>query len=145
MYVYYACHFFSVYVVFFEEWHRIGWYIQVVFPGFCLIPCKHSTFCTAIDCRYLVLHCFFLFQRKNWIDEKPVILSNPIYRIFYVSHDSQDLKIFSYIAREGNSNVFRCAVFKSNKKVSYIPAFSFNKLSKRCLILNSYLKAKYIK
>lgn len=38
-------------------------------------------------------------------------------RIFYVSHDSQDLKIFSYIARDGASNVFRCNVFKSKKKV----------------------------
>lgn len=40
-----------------------------------------------------------------------------VYRIFYVSHDSQDLKIFSYIARDGQSNVFRCNVFKSKKKV----------------------------
>ncbi|KAG7268229.1 hypothetical protein CRUP_033878, partial [Coryphaenoides rupestris] len=38
--------------------------------------------------------------------------------IFYVSHDSQDLKIFSYIARDGQSNVFRCNVFKSKKKHS---------------------------
>jgi len=35
-----------------------------------------------------------------------------------VSHDSQDLKIFSYIARDGASNVFKCNVFKSSKKVS---------------------------
>ena len=39
-------------------------------------------------------------------------------RIFYVSHDSQDLKIWSYIARDGPSNVFKCNVFKSYKKVS---------------------------
>lgn len=39
-------------------------------------------------------------------------------RIFYVSHDSQDLKIFSYIARDGTSNTFKCNVFKSKKKVS---------------------------
>lgn len=38
-------------------------------------------------------------------------------RIFYVSHDSQDLKIFSYIARDGANNSFRCNVFKSKKKV----------------------------
>ena len=38
-------------------------------------------------------------------------------RIFYVSHDSQDLNIFSYIARDGASNVFKCNVFKANKKV----------------------------
>ncbi|KAB0359018.1 hypothetical protein FD754_003174 [Muntiacus muntjak] len=39
-----------------------------------------------------------------------------LWQIFYVSHDSQDLKIFSYIARDGASNVFRCNVFKSKKK-----------------------------
>ncbi|XP_017774064.1 PREDICTED: carboxyl-terminal PDZ ligand of neuronal nitric oxide synthase protein-like, partial [Nicrophorus vespilloides] len=56
-------------------------------------------------------------KRKHWLDEgKPLLLSHPIYRIFYVSHDSQDLKIFSYIARDGSSNVFKCAVFKSSKK-----------------------------
>lgn len=42
-------------------------------------------------------------------------------RIFYVSHDSQDLKIFSYIARDGSSNSFRCNVFKSKKKVEQSP------------------------
>lgn len=41
------------------------------------------------------------------------------FRIFYVSHDSHDLKIFSYIARDGSSNTFKCNVFKSSKKVSY--------------------------
>ena len=40
------------------------------------------------------------------------------FRIFYVSHDSQDLKIFSYIARDASSNFFRCNVFKTNKKVT---------------------------
>ncbi|XP_050514739.1 dystrophin-like protein 1 isoform X2 [Diabrotica virgifera virgifera] len=56
-------------------------------------------------------------KKKNWIDEgKSIILNHPIYRVFYVSHDSQDLKIFSYIARDGASNVFKCAVFKSSKK-----------------------------
>lgn len=44
-------------------------------------------------------------------------MHHPIYRIFYVSHDSSDLKIFSYIARDGNSDRFKCMVFKSNKKV----------------------------
>ncbi|XP_018016075.1 carboxyl-terminal PDZ ligand of neuronal nitric oxide synthase protein isoform X2 [Hyalella azteca] len=44
-----------------------------------------------------------------------LIMSHPIYRIFYVSHDSQDLKIFSYIARDASSNVFRCSVFKASK------------------------------
>ncbi|KAG9483220.1 hypothetical protein GDO78_009265 [Eleutherodactylus coqui] len=45
-----------------------------------------------------------------------MVMQDPIYRIFYVSHDSQDLKIFSYIARDGSSNIFRCNVFKSKKK-----------------------------
>ena len=38
-------------------------------------------------------------------------------RIFYVSHDSQDLKIFSYITRETPDNTFRCNVFKAYRKV----------------------------
>ena len=42
-------------------------------------------------------------------------------RIFYVSHDSQDLKVFSYIARDATSNHFRCNVFKTNKKVRTRP------------------------
>ncbi|XP_052787794.1 carboxyl-terminal PDZ ligand of neuronal nitric oxide synthase protein-like [Mya arenaria] len=53
----------------------------------------------------------------QWYDEsKLVIVHHPIYRIFYVSHDSQDLKIWSYIARDGPTNVFKCNVFKSYKK-----------------------------
>ncbi|XP_062919906.1 carboxyl-terminal PDZ ligand of neuronal nitric oxide synthase protein isoform X4 [Mobula hypostoma] len=52
----------------------------------------------------------------TWDESKMLIMQDPIYRIFYVSHDSQDLKIFSYIARDGSSNVFRCNVFKSKKK-----------------------------
>lgn len=35
-----------------------------------------------------------------------------------MSHDSSDLKIFSYIARDGSTDTFKCSVFKSNKKVS---------------------------
>ncbi|XP_034071218.1 carboxyl-terminal PDZ ligand of neuronal nitric oxide synthase protein-like isoform X1 [Gymnodraco acuticeps] len=57
-------------------------------------------------------------KRKGWSwDENTVMVAqDPIYRIFYVSHDAQDLKIFSYIAREGQSNIFRCNVFKSKRK-----------------------------
>ncbi|XP_054853108.1 carboxyl-terminal PDZ ligand of neuronal nitric oxide synthase protein-like [Eublepharis macularius] len=57
-------------------------------------------------------------KRKEWTwDEgKMVVMHDPVYRIFYVSHDSQDLKIFSYIARDGTNNSFRCNVFKSKKK-----------------------------
>ncbi|XP_036198977.1 carboxyl-terminal PDZ ligand of neuronal nitric oxide synthase protein-like isoform X5 [Myotis myotis] len=61
---------------------------------------------------------FLLLQKKEWTwdETKMLVMQDPIYRIFYVSHDSQDLKIFSYIARDGASNVFRCNVFKSKKK-----------------------------
>ncbi|KAM9789701.1 carboxyl-terminal PDZ ligand of neuronal nitric oxide synthase protein-like [Neosynchiropus ocellatus] len=57
-------------------------------------------------------------KRKGWTwDESAILVSqDPIQRIFYVSHDAQDLKIFSYIARDGLSNVFRCNVFKSKRK-----------------------------
>ncbi|CAF98103.1 unnamed protein product, partial [Tetraodon nigroviridis] len=60
----------------------------------------------------------FLQLKKEWTwdESKMLVMQDPIYRIFYVSHDSQDLKIFSYIARDGQSNVFRCNVFKSKKK-----------------------------
>ncbi|XP_037300027.1 carboxyl-terminal PDZ ligand of neuronal nitric oxide synthase protein-like [Manduca sexta] len=53
-----------------------------------------------------------LFGRKNNTTNETIeIMHHPIYRIFYVSHDSSDLKIFSYIARDGATNVFKC-VFK---------------------------------
>ncbi|XP_037643514.1 carboxyl-terminal PDZ ligand of neuronal nitric oxide synthase protein-like [Sebastes umbrosus] len=57
-------------------------------------------------------------KRKGWSwdDNTIMVTQDPIYRIFYVSHDAQDLKIFSYIARDGQSNVFRCNVFKSKRK-----------------------------
>uniref|UniRef100_A0A3Q2YNI1 Carboxyl-terminal PDZ ligand of neuronal nitric oxide synthase protein n=1 Tax=Hippocampus comes TaxID=109280 RepID=A0A3Q2YNI1_HIPCM len=57
-------------------------------------------------------------QRKGWSwDESTILVTqDPIFRIFYVSHDAQDLKIFSYIARDGESNSFRCNVFKSKRK-----------------------------
>ncbi|XP_034039376.1 carboxyl-terminal PDZ ligand of neuronal nitric oxide synthase protein-like [Thalassophryne amazonica] len=57
-------------------------------------------------------------KRKGWSwDENTVVVTqDPIDRIFYVSHDAQDLKIFSYIARDGQSSVFRCNVFKSKRK-----------------------------
>uniref|UniRef100_A0A6I8SPS3 Nitric oxide synthase 1 adaptor protein n=1 Tax=Xenopus tropicalis TaxID=8364 RepID=A0A6I8SPS3_XENTR len=61
----------------------------------------------------------YFFLQKNdlaWDESKMLVMQDPIYRIFYVSHDSQDLKIFSYIARDGASNIFRCNVFKSKKK-----------------------------
>ena len=38
------------------------------------------------------------------------------FRIFYVSHDSLDMNIFSFIGREGQ--VFKCCVFKTQKKVT---------------------------
>ncbi|XP_058250333.1 carboxyl-terminal PDZ ligand of neuronal nitric oxide synthase protein isoform X3 [Hemibagrus wyckioides] len=58
-------------------------------------------------------------KKKNaysWDESHVTLAQDPIYRIFYVSHDSQDLKIFSYIAKDKKSNVFRCNVFKSKRK-----------------------------
>ncbi|XP_077986687.1 carboxyl-terminal PDZ ligand of neuronal nitric oxide synthase protein-like isoform X1 [Glandiceps talaboti] len=57
-------------------------------------------------------------KKKQWAwnENKLMIMHHPIYRVFYVSHDSQDLKIFSFIARDGTTNVFKCNVFKSQKK-----------------------------
>nr|XP_039270009.1 LOW QUALITY PROTEIN: carboxyl-terminal PDZ ligand of neuronal nitric oxide synthase protein-like [Styela clava] len=57
-------------------------------------------------------------KKKEWAWDldRMLIMHDPIYRIFYVSHDSHDLKIWSFIARDGQSNVFRCNVFKSPKK-----------------------------
>ncbi len=42
-----------------------------------------------------------------------------------MSHDSQDLKIFSYITREVPNNTFRCNVFKAYKKVSSLTLLSW--------------------
>nr|XP_032527205.1 carboxyl-terminal PDZ ligand of neuronal nitric oxide synthase protein isoform X3 [Danaus plexippus plexippus] len=58
----------------------------------------------------------FFSRKKKKAPERIEIMHHPIYRIFYVSHDSSDLKIFSYIARDGATNVFKCNVFKSSKK-----------------------------
>ncbi|XP_076436538.1 carboxyl-terminal PDZ ligand of neuronal nitric oxide synthase protein-like [Babylonia areolata] len=55
-------------------------------------------------------------KQWNWDDSRFLVMQHPIYRIFYVSHDSQDLKIWSYIAREAPSNIFKCNVFKAYKK-----------------------------
>uniref|UniRef100_A0A3Q4BKA7 Carboxyl-terminal PDZ ligand of neuronal nitric oxide synthase protein n=1 Tax=Mola mola TaxID=94237 RepID=A0A3Q4BKA7_MOLML len=76
--------------------------------------------CSASRVKWLNLtESFVVFPQKKewtWDESKMLVMQDPIYRIFYVSHDSQDLKIFSYIARDGQSNVFRCNVFKSKKK-----------------------------
>ena len=45
-----------------------------------------------------------------------ILMHDQINRVFYVSHDSQDLQIWSYIAQDTNSSKFRCCVFKSFKK-----------------------------
>ncbi|KAH7728297.1 CBN-DYC-1 protein [Aphelenchoides avenae] len=57
-------------------------------------------------------------KSSGWDENKLLVMFHPIYRVFYVSHDSQDLQIFSYIARDGASNTFKCNVFKCSKKVS---------------------------
>ncbi|GAB0099669.1 hypothetical protein DMENIID0001_155560 [Sergentomyia squamirostris] len=57
-------------------------------------------------------------KKKQWNGDGNglELMNHPIYRIFYVSHDSNDLKIFSYIARDGSTDTFKCSVFKSHKK-----------------------------
>ncbi|XP_037077741.1 dystrophin-like protein 1 [Pollicipes pollicipes] len=54
-------------------------------------------------------------KRHSKDESKVLVTHHPIYRIFYVSHDSQDMKIFSYIARDGHTNIFKCTVFKASK------------------------------
>jgi len=43
-------------------------------------------------------------------------------RIFYVSHDSQDLQIFSFISKD--DDIFKCSVFKASNKVQLIQQVS---------------------
>ncbi|XP_031710927.1 carboxyl-terminal PDZ ligand of neuronal nitric oxide synthase protein-like [Anarrhichthys ocellatus] len=68
------------------------------------------------DCVQVILRKKRKRKGWSWDDNTILVTQDPIYRIFYVSHDAQDLKIFSYIAREGQSNIFRCNVFKSKRK-----------------------------
>lgn len=51
------------------------------------------------------------------------------FRIFYVSHDSMDLKIFSYITKDDFDNQFRCSVFKAYRKVNLYHTYLNNKQS----------------
>lgn len=56
-------------------------------------------------------------RKEYLLDEDPVVLhEHQIGRIFYVSHDSMDLKIFSYITKDNFDNQFRCSVFKAYRK-----------------------------
>ncbi|XP_031553073.1 carboxyl-terminal PDZ ligand of neuronal nitric oxide synthase protein-like isoform X2 [Actinia tenebrosa] len=60
-----------------------------------------------------------IFQKKKMREFVEVELSNyPIHKIFYVSHDSQDLQIFSYIAKEDEH--FKCSVFKATNKTEAV-------------------------
>lgn len=56
-----------------------------------------------------------LMQEGRFEESQLFVMCYPINRVFYVSHDSQDLLIFSYIAR-GDDGLFRCSVFKSYRK-----------------------------
>lgn len=59
-----------------------------------------------------------LRQPKNPKTGAPILqelMHDPINRIFYVSHDSSDLNIWSYIARDAKSAAFKCSVFKTRK------------------------------
>lgn len=57
-------------------------------------------------------------NKSNFIYEYAFITVCLYFRVFYVSHDSQDLKIFSFIGRDHISNAFRCNVFKAYKTVN---------------------------
>ncbi|XP_023829381.1 carboxyl-terminal PDZ ligand of neuronal nitric oxide synthase protein-like [Salvelinus sp. IW2-2015] len=94
-----------------------------VSPGHCVyefkaknIKKKKVSIIVSVDGVKVVLRKKQKRKEWTWDESKMLIMSDPIYRIFYVSHDSQDLKIFSYIARDGSNNSFRCNVFKSKKK-----------------------------
>uniref|UniRef100_A0A1B0CDB1 PID domain-containing protein n=2 Tax=Lutzomyia longipalpis TaxID=7200 RepID=A0A1B0CDB1_LUTLO len=88
-------------------------------------------------------------KKKQWNGDGNglELMNHPIYRIFYVSHDSSDLKIFSYIARDGSTDTFKCSVFKSHKKVR-IYFFLFELVvyghhrAKRCLQFHSQTFSK---
>uniref|UniRef100_A0A667YMM3 Carboxyl-terminal PDZ ligand of neuronal nitric oxide synthase protein n=1 Tax=Myripristis murdjan TaxID=586833 RepID=A0A667YMM3_9TELE len=77
---------------------------------------KKVNIVVSTDCVRVVLRKKKKRREWSWDDSAILVTQDPIYRIFYVSHDAQDLKIFSYIAREGQSNIFRCNVFKSKRK-----------------------------
>ena len=104
-------------------------------PPLCTVQCSTTLYCTVLhhsvshraSCTMLSGHVLLLLmascslslqRRKHYTDDQLFIMHHPIYRIFYVSHDSQDQRIFSYITRESPSNTFRCNVFKAKKKVS---------------------------
>ncbi|XP_032225938.2 carboxyl-terminal PDZ ligand of neuronal nitric oxide synthase protein [Nematostella vectensis] len=56
-----------------------------------------------------------MFQKKKMKEiVETEVATYPIHKIFYVSHDSQDLQIFSYIAKE--EDIFKCSVFKASNK-----------------------------
>lgn len=62
--------------------------------------------------------CSILFTGMfSWISNAKIVIAEFNCRIFYVSHDSQDLHVFSYVTREGIGNIFKCNVFKCSKKV----------------------------
>ncbi|KAM8850120.1 carboxyl-terminal PDZ ligand of neuronal nitric oxide synthase protein-like [Spinachia spinachia] len=77
---------------------------------------KKVNIVVSTDCVKVILRKKRKRKGWSWDDNSILLTQDPIYRIFYVSHDAQDLKIFSYIAREGQSSIFRCNVFKSKRK-----------------------------
>lgn len=113
--------------------HPLIWCIHSILMPFSLfIFVDIRRFLSFFFCSFILKYCslfllFLLLQKKQWSDDDDIELtSHPIYRIFYVSHDSSDLKIFSYIARDGSTDTFKCSVFKSNKKVgSFLGIFIF--------------------
>ncbi|XP_064616307.1 LOW QUALITY PROTEIN: carboxyl-terminal PDZ ligand of neuronal nitric oxide synthase protein-like [Liolophura sinensis] len=77
---------------------------------------KKVTLTVSVDGVKVVMRKKKKKSQWHWDENRLLVMHHPIYRIFYVSHDSQDLKIWSYIARDGSTNVFKCNVFKAYKK-----------------------------
>ncbi|XP_071947838.1 carboxyl-terminal PDZ ligand of neuronal nitric oxide synthase protein-like [Antedon mediterranea] len=77
---------------------------------------KKVNICISVDGIKVSLRKKKKKKQWTWDECKLMIMHHPVYRVFYVSHDSQELRIFSYIARDSQTNVFKCNVFKSTKK-----------------------------
>ncbi|XP_020612374.1 carboxyl-terminal PDZ ligand of neuronal nitric oxide synthase protein-like [Orbicella faveolata] len=55
-------------------------------------------------------------KKKDFVETE--VMHYPINRIFYVSHDSQDLQIFSFISKD--DDIFKCSVFKASNKADAV-------------------------
>ena len=74
----------------------------------------------------------------------------PLHRISYCADDKNDKRIFTFIAKEADSNQHRCFVFDSDKCVcnSFLHLFidikSELQLKKTTIILSKYMEISYL-